>query len=130
MTNPVSEEQRRARWRLVLGSEAEATCGAPTGPAAVKRELEAVHEHYQKLRADNEARLTSRIPSSGTFLCAATSARSSVPAAGTPGPDSASGTAVSAATEAMRGEAASTARALSAHSFCHSIRLPTCRRHS
>lgn len=44
-TTPVSDEQRRARWRLVLGSEAEATCGAPTGAAAeMDQALAALYE--------------------------------------------------------------------------------------
>lgn len=34
MTTPLSDEEHRLRWRLVLGGEADASCGVPSGPAA------------------------------------------------------------------------------------------------
>jgi Mg-chelatase subunit ChlD len=44
-TTSPNDEQRRARWRLVLGSEAEAFCGAPTGAAAeIDQALAALYE--------------------------------------------------------------------------------------
>jgi Mg-chelatase subunit ChlD len=45
MTAPVSDEDRLRRWRLVLGSEAEASCGGLSGPAAeMDQALAALYE--------------------------------------------------------------------------------------
>ncbi len=45
MTTPIDDARRRARWRLVLGGEAEGSCGGLSGPAAeMDQALAALYE--------------------------------------------------------------------------------------